>query len=87
MAKVIENNNSRQNQISELPLGTVFKYNGKWYTRCLCYNDVVTSFNETRKYPEEYCGISFETGELELPLSLCDTSYPEAIAEEVVINF
>lgn len=87
MAKVIEKNNFHQNPISELPLGTVFRYNSKWYTRCLCYYDVVTSFNDTRKYPEEFCGMNLETGELELPLSLCDINYPEAIAKEVVVNF
>lgn len=47
MAKVTEKNSSRD-LISELPFGTIFKYDGKWYTRCLCYNDVVTSFNETK---------------------------------------
>lgn len=31
--------------------------------------------------------MNLETGELELPLSLCNVSYPEAIAEEVVIDF
>ena len=87
MAKVVENNSSNQTIISDLPFGTIFKYNGKWYIRCFCYNDVVVSFNETRKYPEEHCGMNLETGELELPLTLCNASYPEAIAKEVIIDF
>ena len=86
MAEIHDNIPELTGVIAELPLGTVFKYDGEWYVRCMCYDNIVTSFNDTRAYPEPHCGVSLRTGKLEIPLSIAQNCCPQYIAISISVG-